>query len=109
MSHKTLPAIALALLVLAFTVGLRPGAAQSQSPQTTVDALKGEKVAIFLGEKAFSGRREVIQIHGKVNSASEHGLWVNPTMRYFMKNGEEKYDGPIYLPWTSIAYVKVLQ
>ncbi len=109
MSHKTLPAVALALLVFALTIWTQPGAAQSQSPDTTVDALKGEKVAIFFRDPPLSGKREVIQIHGKVNAASEHGLWLKPTKRYFKNNGEENYRGSIYLPWTSIGYVKVVR
>ena len=109
MSHKTLPAIALALLMLTLTVWTRPGVAQSQSPDTTVESLKGETVAIFFRGLPFSGKREVIQVHGEVNAATEHGLWLKPTMRYFKNNSEEKYKGPVYLPWTSIGYVKVLR
>jgi hypothetical protein len=105
--YSKLGALALGALLALGLVWAQPGAAQSNSPDTTVDALNGDKVVVFFRGLPDSGGRSISQVHGKVHFAGEGGLWLKPSARYFTNKKEEKYEGPpIYLPWTSISYVR---
>ena len=66
-------------------------------------------MVIFFSQPPYSGKREVIQLHGKVNAATEHGLWLKPTRRFFRSSQVEEYQGDVYVPWTSVAYTKLLR
>ena len=98
----------LGVVLLGILIWGNPGQAQSQAPDTSIDSLVSESVVLFMADMPLSGNREIIQIHGKVGAASEHGVWLKPTFRFFKgrKDGEA-YEGPLFVPWSSIGYVKV--
>ena len=98
-------ALWIGVLLLAVLVWGRPGQAQSQAQDQSIDSLVGENAVLFL--------REIIQIHGKVTAAVDQGVWFKPINRRFKvdKKGDDKrpYAGPLFVPWTSISYVKVMR
>jgi hypothetical protein len=114
MSSKGTQAAAwIAVLLLAVLVWGRPGQAQSQAPDKSLDSLVGENAVLFLRDFPMIQKREIIQLHGSVTAALEQGVWFKPTNRRFSidKKGDDKmpYKGPLFVPWTSISYVKVIR
>jgi hypothetical protein len=106
-------ALWIGVLLLAVLVWGRPGQAQSQAQDQSIDSLVGENAVLFLRDFPMVERREIIQIHGKVTAAVDQGVWFKPINRRFKvdKKGDDKrpYAGPLFVPWTSISYVKVMR
>jgi len=100
-------------LLLAVLVWGGVGQAQSQSPDSTLDALVGEKAVVFLRDFPVVERREIIQLHGTVSAVVDQGMWFKPVNRRFKvdKKGDENraYTGTLFVPWTSVSYMKLIR
>lgn len=119
MSHKGINVAAwLCVALLAVSAWSPRGHAQddggaSQAPDTTIDSLVGEKAVVFLRGFPVVDKREIIQLHGTVTAAVAQGIWFKPVNRRFKidKKGDDRtpYAGPLFVPWTSISYLKVVR
>jgi len=105
--------LALAVLFALVLVGRqRPSEAQGQTKTSTegVEAMQGLLVAVFFTDYPMSDNRQIIQLAGEVTAVKEHGIWLKTKLRLFAKGSkEEEYVAPCYVPFTAVAYVKVIQ
>ena len=100
-------------LLLAVLVWGSVGQAQSQPPDSSIEALIGEKAIVFLRGFPVVERREIVQLHGSVHAVVEQGVWFKPVNRRFKvdKKGDDAkpYTGTVFIPWTSIGYMKLVR
>jgi len=102
--------VAVLVVVLAVTMAalLSLPTVQTAQAEGKVGALVGKNVHIKLASSAYRGGQAVVGLDGKVTSADEHGLWINAAERS-LQSGNGQYSGQLYIPWTNVAYVKIMK
>jgi hypothetical protein len=108
--HVSTALIAFALAVSVTALGAALGPELPRAHARGVHDLVGRKAGVRLGPGA-NDVESIEDLIGVISKEDERGLWLQAEQRTVVVRGsrsQQPYDASVFVPWTSVLYVRLM-